>query len=82
MEKIDPEIQKSIRRACLLAKAFDVEASWLRDKLKPEPKRILNEAKAKVNHFRNTAYSNIGTNAKDIVDERGYGVLEDLMKLI
>lgn len=76
------EILKSIRRSVLLARAFNAEAVWLRDHLKPEHKKLLNDTKAKVNHYTNTVQRTMSAEARDIVDERGYELLEKLLEEI
>lgn len=76
------EIQRSIRRIYLLGKAFNAEAAWLRDHLKPAPKKILNDAKAKVNHFTSTTHASMSGEAKAIVEERGFELLEKIIKEI
>lgn len=70
------EILQSIRRAYLLGKAFNAEAIWLRDYLKDDYVKILNEAKAKVNHFTSKASSNISLKDREIMEEKGYELLE------
>jgi hypothetical protein len=72
------EILQSIRRAYLLGKAFNAEAIWLRDYLKDDYVKIINEAKAKVNYFTSKASSNISLKDREIMEEKGYELLDKL----
>lgn len=74
------EILQSIRRAYLLGKAFNAEAIWLRDYLKDDYVKILNEAKAKVNHFTSKASANISLKDREIMEEKGYELLEKIFE--
>lgn len=73
------EILKSIRRSYLLGKAFAAEAIWLKNYLKPEEARILNDAKAKVNFYTSKAHSTLSPEAKEIIEEKGYELLDKLL---
>lgn len=73
------EILKSIRRSYLLGKAFAAEAIWLKNYLKPEEAKILNEAKAKVNFYTSKVHSSLSNEAKDIIEEKGYELLDKLL---
>ena len=79
-EPTQDEIMLSIRRAYLLGKAFNAEAIWLRNYLKPQHVKNLNEAKAKVNHFTREATSMMSKEAIDIVEERAYEMLEEFFE--
>lgn len=74
------EILQSIRRTYLLGKAFNAEAIWLRNYLKDDYVKILNEAKAKVNHFTSKASSNISLKDREIMEEKGYELLDKLFE--
>ena len=82
MKPSKEEVLKSIRRSVLLAKAFNAEAIWLRDHLKPEHKKLLNDTKAKVNHYTSTVQATMSKEAKDIVEEKGYVLLEKILEEI
>lgn len=74
------EILHSIRRIYLLGKAFNAEAIWLRNYLKDDYVKILNDAKAKVNHFTTKASSNISLKDRAIMEEKGYELLDKLFE--
>lgn len=74
------EVLQSIRRIYLLGKAFNAEAIWLRDYLKDDYVKILNDAKAKVNHFTSKASSNISFEDREIMEEKGYELLDKLFE--
>lgn len=76
VEPTKDEIMLSIRRAYLLGKAFNAEAIWLRNYLKPEHVKNLNEAKAKVNYFTKDITSMLSKEAIAVIEERGYELLE------
>lgn len=73
------EILKSIRRSYLLGKAFAAEAIWLKNYLKDEEAKALNDAKAKVNYYTSKAHSSLSQQAKDIIEEKGYELLDKLL---
>jgi hypothetical protein len=74
----DEEVLQSIRRIYLLGKAFNAEAIWLRDYLKQDYIKPLNDAKAKVNFFTTKASSNISLSDRAIMEEKGYQLLDRL----
>lgn len=74
------EVLQSIRRIYLLGKAFNAEAIWLRDYLKDDYVKALNDAKAKVNFFTSKASSNISLENREIMEEKGYELLDKLFE--
>ena len=74
------EVLQSIRRIYLLGKAFNAEAIWLRDYLKEDYIKALNDAKAKVNFFTSKASSNISLENRAIMEEKGYELLDKLFE--
>lgn len=72
----DPHL--NIRRTYLMAKALNYQIAWLRDKVEPDVKKILNEAKAKNSHLIQRFGNTLSTDAKRILDEVSFELLDEI----
>jgi hypothetical protein len=76
------EITKSLQRAHCLATMMDAEILWVRDFLKDDAKAIANKAKSSCNHLKKTIENSLSPEAKLLVEEKGFAILEKLLKEI
>lgn len=73
------EILRSLRRIHVLVTALNAEIMVTRDYLKPDAVKICNEAKAKCNYLQKRIERELSPEAKEIVSEQGFALLEKLL---
>ena len=76
------EILDSIQRTYILSEALNSELIWLKSYCKPEYVKIINEAKAKVNHLKVTIASDTSKEALAEYEEIAFTFHEKVMEVI
>lgn len=76
------EILDSIQRTYILSEALNSELIWLKSYCKPEYVKIINEAKAKVNHLKVKMISDMTPEAKEMVEEIAFTFHEKVIEVI
>ena len=76
------EILQSIKRAYLLLESLDGELAWLRDFVKPDVKKILNEAKSKNNHLKVTIVRGMSDQGRAQVEEMAVEFHEKIIETL
>ena len=76
------EILESIKRTYLLLESLDGELAWLRDFVKPDVKKVLNEAKAKGNHLKVTIVRGMSQEARTQVEDLAVEFHERVIQLM
>ena len=76
------EILDSIQRTYILSEALNSELIWLKSYCKPEYVKIINEAKAKVNHLKVTIASDTSKEALAEYEEIAFTFHEKVMDVI
>jgi hypothetical protein len=72
------EAHLNIRRTYLMAKALNYQIVWLRDKVEPDVKKILNEAKAKNSHLIQRFENTLSTDARKVLDDVSFELLDEI----
>ena len=68
MKPTNQQILDSIQRVYILSESLVSELIWLKSYCKPEYIKIINEAKAKVNHLKKVMISDMTPEAKEMVE--------------
>lgn len=76
------QILDSIQRVYILSESLVSELIWLKSYCKPEYIKIINEAKAKVNHLKKVMISDMTPEAKEMVEEMAFTFHERVMEII
>jgi len=82
MKPTNQQILDSIQRVYILSESLVSELIWLKSYCKPEYIKIINEAKAKVNHLKKVMISDMTPEAKEMVEEIAFTFHEKVMEVI
>lgn len=82
MKPTNQQILDSVQRVYILSESLVSELIWLKSYCKKDYVKIINEAKAKVNHLKVVLIGDMSKEAKDMVEEMAFTFHERVMEII